>query len=57
MNLELREVPLIRYHEGMVMENLRNNEWGRQWVQATLMVAQVGVIHCESYLVYNLELR
>ena len=29
--LELREVPLVGYQEGMVMENLRDNEWEKQW--------------------------
>ena len=31
VKLELRDVTMICYHDGMVMENLRNPEWGRQW--------------------------
>ena len=46
--------------ERMVMENLRNTEWGRHWEQAPMMDSQVGVVmdlQWESHLVHNLDLR
>ena len=44
MEFELREVILIFSQEGMVMENMRTPEWGRQQEQDCMVVAYVQVV-------------